>query len=385
MHRLMKRVLSLLLLSMLSTLAAGAPPLQKTTVIDAQDRAAFLRSLKINGSVVKGSIAASKTRIESARSQSFPHFSGAFTYNGVEYGYTMVGNAPATGKAASLRAVIIPLRLNFVHFEQDVSFDPAVAVQRIVRSPIFNEAAFPNGIGQFGDMLQRATFWNRMDEKRSWHVTFDKVRVLPTVDVRVGPELGELLQIGPAPTDILGIIGIDVMDSTIHTLLQFIDVQPDELPIFVTQNAIAEAPGYHDAFLVQQKDGSEVLRTLIYASWLDVELVGPLFADIVSLSHEVADWLNDPYGNNTVPAWNFPGTAVCGNNALLEVGDPQGNGPNFADFPTVAVPLGGFTYHVQDVVMLPWFAIEAPSSAQNGWYDFPDTTQITSPATLCAP
>jgi hypothetical protein len=33
--------------------------------------------------------------------------------------------------------------------------------------------------------------------------------------------------------------------------------------------------------------------------------------------------------------------------------------------------------------MLPWFAHEMPSSAQNGWYDYPDTHQITTPAVKC--
>jgi len=64
-------------------------------------------------------------------------------------------------------------------------------------------------------------------------------------------------------------------------------------------------------------------------------------------------------------------------------GDPQGNGPTYAEFPTVPITLNGFTYHLQDLVMLPWFADEVPSSAYQGWYDFPATTQITAPAQYC--
>ena len=33
--------------------------------------------------------------------------------------------------------------------------------------------------------------------------------------------------------------------------------------------------------------------------------------------------------------------------------------------------------------MLPWFADEVPSSAENGWYDFPATTDIQTPAYYC--
>jgi hypothetical protein len=100
----------------------------------------------------------------------------------------------------------------------------------------------------------------------------------------------------------------------------------------------------------------------------------------------VAEWLNDPYVNNIVPVWEYPPNNVaCSGNPLLEVGDPQGNGPDFASFPTVPVRLNGYTYHLQDVVMLPWFAGEVPSSAQNGWYDFPATTQIRTPFVPCTP
>jgi hypothetical protein len=65
------------------------------------------------------------------------------------------------------------------------------------------------------------------------------------------------------------------------------------------------------------------------------------------------------------------------------VGDPQGNGPQFASFPTVVIPLRGYNYHLHDLVMVSWFADERPSSAQNGWYDFPATNQITTPAVYC--
>jgi hypothetical protein len=101
----------------------------------------------------------------------------------------------------------------------------------------------------------------------------------------------------------------------------------------------------------------------------------------------LAEWLNDPYVNNIVPTWMYPPNgdplSECSDNPFLEVGDPQGNGPTFREFPTVPISLNGFTYHFQDLVMLPWFADESPSSAYHGWYDFPGTTQITAPAQYC--
>ena len=70
-------------------------------------------------------------------------------------------------------------------------------------------------------------------------------------------------------------------------------------------------------------------------------------------------------------------------NRLLEVGDPQGNGPTCDDYPAVFVPIDGVQYHLQQLVLFPWFTDEVPSSGENGWYTFPDPTSITTPATYC--
>ena len=50
-----------------------------------------------------------------------------------------------------------------------------------------------------------------------------------------------------------------------------------------------------------------------------------------------------------------------------------------------AVPLGGFTYHLQNLSLLQWFSRESPSSAFDGWYSYPDPTQITTPSVDCPP
>ena len=59
-----------------------------------------------------------------------------------------------------------------------------------------------------------------------------------------------------------------------HTMLQFMDIEPDEVPIFVSQNVFADALAYHDAISVPTRGGGETLQTLIYTSWLDGAFVG---------------------------------------------------------------------------------------------------------------
>jgi hypothetical protein len=352
------------------------------------DQAALVGHLKSLGYQRRGGIARDQTETADSHVRSLHHFSSSFTIKGVDFSYTMLGRPPKSGEPTALRSVIVPLHMHFVGFgknrDVNVDFDPQVAVTNIVTSPIYQDAQFANGVGQFGDMMQRATFWNKMDAAREWHVRMASPRVMDPVDIEVTPQTGALAQVGTA---YIGNVLIDFLDSQARTIIQLTGIDADEVPIFVTGNVTSDALGYHNAFTVAGDDGAVTLQTLIYTSWLDPALVGPQLADVSTFNHEIGEWLNDPFVNNVVPVWMFPPpndpNAVCSGNNLLEVGDPQGNGPTFADFPTVVIPLHGYAYHLQDLVMLPWFAGEKPSSAENGWYDFPRTNQNHAPAVFC--
>ena len=349
------------------------------------DRQSFQHHLKALGYKTRGGIARAKTDSNDKHFRSLTHFSSSFTVGGVTYPYTMLGHLPRSGRQAEFRSVIVPLRMNFFGFGPNpIVFEPGPAVTNIINSPMYQNAQFANGFGQFGEMMQRATFWNKMDPEREWRVRMERPRVMQTIDIEVTPETGSMFQIGSA---LFGNVLIDFLDAQARTIIQLTGLDPDELPVFVTNNVIAEALGYHTAFSVSNPDGTQTFQTFIYTSWLDPALVDPIIADVSTFNHENLEWFNDPFINNIVPDWRYPPEsdprAVCSFNPLLEVGDPQGNGPTFDDFPTVVVPIDGVDYHLQDLVMVPWFADEVPSSAENGWYDFPATTDIHAPAVYC--
>lgn len=353
------------------------------------DRASAQKMLRTLGYRSHSNVPRSKSQSSDPKYKSFPHFSSSFTVGSQTYPYTMAGYPPASGRMAKIRSVIVPLRMRFQFFGPglDRDFDPTRAVNNILGSPLYQDAVFPNGTGQFGDMMQRAAFWNHMDPNHGWHLNMATPRVLPTVDIEVTPETGALLQISDDPNDLIGEVLFDFMDAQIKTILQLTKIDPDEVPIFVTDTVFNEALGYHDAADILNKDGSETLQTYIYTSWFDVNELGPLLADVSTFNHELMEWANDPFANNIVPTWKYPPEtdprAVCSGNPFLEVGDPQGNGPTFDDFPTVEVTLHGYTYHLQQLVLLQWFEDEVPSSALNGWYTFPDPTSLTAPAVYC--
>jgi len=352
------------------------------------DRGTFHQHLKALGYQTRGGIEKSKTDSDDEHFRSLPHFTASFTVAGITYPYTMVGYPPRSGRSTHIHSVIVPLRMKFVGFGPNhdvaVTFDPKDAVTSILNSPIYQDASFPNGVGQFNDMMQRATFWNKMDAERKWHVKFAPPKVMHTIDIEVTPKLGTLIESGSA---IFGDFLFDLFDSLARTIIQVTGLDPDEVPIFVTQNCTAQSRGYHRAYSVRNEDGSETFQTAVYASWFDPTLVDPQFSDVSALNHETGELFNDPFINNTVPEWRNPPEsdprAGCAFNPLLEVGDPQHNPQTLLDFPAVAISVDGVTYHLQDLVMLPWFADEVPSSAENGWYDFPATTQITRPAVYC--
>src|SRR3982074_3144150 len=240
---LLPRILiaGLLLLPTLTVAAtAGNGPVKRVETIP--DRHALMEHLRALGYKSRGGVDKATTDRDETHGRSFPHFPSSFSIGGKTYPFTMVGHRPQSGRSASIKTVIIPLRMNFVLFgtNQDVnqSFDPAPAVANMLHSPLYVPAAFPNGVGQFGDQMQRAAFWNQMDEGHHWHVLMDEPEVVPVIDIEVTPQTGTLMK-DPAG-NFFGDVLIDFMDSQAQTILQLLQLDSDALPIFVTDGVTAQ-------------------------------------------------------------------------------------------------------------------------------------------------
>src|SRR5258707_8550627 len=105
--------------------------------------------------------------------------------------------------------------------------------------------------------------------------------------------------------------------------------------MFVSHNIVdcdGGCLGYHDVLPL----GGGMEQTYVYASYNDQAFFTfPLYGgefegypDINTLSHEVSEWVNDPFGDNIVPAWSDIGDLVstsCSYTSYLEVGDPLEN------------------------------------------------------------
>jgi len=156
-----------------------------------------------------------------------------------------------------------------------------------------------------------------------------------------------------------------IMEGFIAKLAQ---INPGVLPIFVTYDIyLSELPlgqlccigGYHSA-LGAQPSG----QTYSYTTYVDSP--GTFAQDVSAMSHELGEWMDDPFVDNTVN---------CNDNSLMEDGDPLENNANFGAFPYT---VNGFTYNLQSLVFIGYFG--APrSTSLNSWLSFQNDEQSVCP------
>jgi hypothetical protein len=326
--------------------------------------------------------------------------------DGHRYEGVIVGRNPNTrgsDASVSVPAQLVPIVLNFKAVATSISnqgifttaagnvtSDPTVPdtgcftgtanvpLNVMAQSPILNNADFNFGgtdVGttQYVDAFQRGNFWSLID-KKNYHVRLGPVHVLPTLTITVPATEGFSI---PAnffePAFSLcgaeGIVSFSFFDqSVVNAISTLPGVNPGTLPLFMIYNtgmALGDptnignccAGGFHSTVPV----GPVTFQT--YAPF-DFEVSGlflPAFNNTATPSHEVAEWMNDPFGINDTPAWGHTGQ-VGGCQANLEVGDPLSG----TLAPRIAMS-NGYTYNLQELAFFSWF-FGAPSLGIHGWF-----------------
>ena len=316
---------------------------------------------------------------EAATPSGLPLWQGSFAFDGKTYKYTMVGTDPAAGSATTtIPVVIVPIRFLFLSPITTLSAASPVcggtrsAVDLALDSPLFQDYAFAPGgtdVGttQYIDAFQRANFWSEVSTSSpDYHVLLSPA-VAPLQTVLVPKALGTTQPGACAKVGHLSFLYFDFIARGLITRLQ---IPATTLPLFLTYNTFLTdlggccVLGYHSAMLGGQ--------TYAVADYSDAGLFDEPIEDIHALSHELGEWLDDPFGVNPTPPWKEGQATRC--QANLEVGDPV-TGTAFE------ATLDGTTYHPEDLVFLPWFAHESPSSSVNGWYSFLNT--FAAPPDVC--
>lgn len=315
------------------------------------------------------------------------------------YTGVMVGQDPFNGGgSSSVHTYIVPLILKLNTIGVSVSskgiistkpgvtvFDPTVADRACMmapnnvpltvfeQSPLIQPTTFDMGgtiVGttQYVDAFQRANFW-RVDDHDTYRLLLKPVTVLSPVVLNVPAAYGTTLPSSDFPScGPLGIVDIGwfdaYLDSTVIPALASQGVKPSTFPFFFIHNVVWASPvtnlndccilGYHGytGLPIQTYSPADFDTTGLFATALQ---------DTGVLSHEIAEWVNDPFGNNPTPPWGHTGQ-VAGCQANLEVGDPLTG----TDAPRIVMP-NGYTYHLQELVFFSWF-FGAPSIGIHGWF-----------------
>jgi hypothetical protein len=350
-----------------------------------------------------------------------PTFTGAFnsTAPSIDFfqssdGFTttspfiMIGNNPQLGGTTVIPANLSEISLQLLNPDGSVFANvPFGTFEDLTEdSPNFRDANYSVGRTQFGDAVQRAEFFNMMEE--NWHTLLTpKITNRATIQV---PALVELVFFDGTTLIVPGYQTFTASDGS--TVVLMLDLLFSVLDFNQAVNDInggafsTKAINYHvypNTFLfsVIDEQGDTVCCVLgfheyifdpttnpeqrwiySFASWISPGIFGGGFQDVTAFSHETSEALNDPFGNNIVPTWQFPGIfGAC--QANLETGDPV------EVLPVATVPIVTrehnevFQYHPQTEALLQWFEIGNPSNAIGGAFSYPDTTALPTAATPC--
>jgi hypothetical protein len=341
--------------------------------------------------------------------------------NGVTYPITMAGSDPRGGASTTIHTVIVPLTMNFVAAGQDTSalndlgyvgftapplnhtFDGSRRVDDVLNSPIFSDGFTTPGVmggdtAQVGDAFVRAQS-NKIGS--GYHVSLVNDSVKPvTLDVPASQGIAYQRPVGAwresngfGTTDtITGVADSNWFSTQLQSLLGSLKISADTVPIFLTDNVLLYSGhanytnccilGYHGAGMPighgagsANGNGKQPVQTFMYGAWTtpgtysgflqdytSPTRVAPSptrgLSDIHGLSHEVSEWLDDPFVNNAVQPWKTPTAPQYGCTGVLETGDPVVGVWFPYDGNTVGA-VDGYNYygqyHPEDEVNAQWF------------------------------
>ena len=257
----------------------------------------------------------------------------------------------------------------FVPHIYNHTFDGSTKVAQTLASPEFTDFTYPSVLGgdtgQNGDVFMRAQF-NQIGS--SYHVKLVNDSVLPTVTLDV-PSAKGIAYERPVPEwrqahglqsnlDLTGLAESGWFSSELQSLMGSLQISSTTVPIFLTDNVLlySKGPGfgylnccilgYHGAGMPighgagsANGQGAQPVQTFMYSAYvtpgtysgflsdyLNPSRTAPAptrgLSDIHALSHEVGEFLDDPFVNNAVRPWKSLTATQYPCTPVLETGDP---------------------------------------------------------------
>jgi len=283
------------------------------------------------------------------KASALPTWDFKWTYSGTNYTAIFVGANPASPASNTVPVEIIPVVFKYKGTTENPSKGKAKSpLARTIASPIFDattnytQGGTNVGTTQYEDAFQRAALWGIGGSSSSYHVLLGAPTVLKAMKLTAqssGTEFGVPVLLE----------NINTFDAAIQSTVK---AQPvDSLPIFLMSDTYMTSGGcciggYHSY------TGTQAYSVTTY-----ITKTGVFSQDDSALSHEVGEWMDDPETNNGVH---------CG---IYEVGDPLEGGQPGHPYGTWPYTVNGFQYHMQDLVLPPYFGAPTTTSV-NGWSTF---------------
>jgi chitinase len=305
--------------------------------------------------------------------------------------YTLAGHDPAKAGTTAIPAVLVPITLTFAG--KPSRMDAGPDVPHILESPVFSKFAFsPADKTQYVDAMLRASF----PAAGAGHTLLRAPEIKP-VTIVIPPGYGYVLTSKKNG----GSFAVADSEYVEKELFRQIPHEDGKLVIAFAHNttyyALSDATvcctwGTHG--IDPASGNSFVLGSYLSGAPAIVE-----DKDVQPLTQQLAEFFNDPLHNpqsyfrtdsapgNFFHSWLLPGedrgcggAGVGSNYFLLE---PTNTNPKNS-FPASKPFLArapGFTYHLQNVALLPWYL--GTTAPRDAIYSFPDRQALPEPAKLC--
>jgi chitinase len=323
--------------------------------------------------------------------------------------YTLAGRDPAQSGTTVIPTVLVPVTLTFDG--KTTRMDAAPDVPRILKSPIYSPFAFASGDKtQYADALLRSTFSAdaaNVNKEGKGRTLLHKPEVKP-VTIAIPAGYGYLLTSKKSGSSFA------VVDSEFlqKEIFKQIPRQDGKLVVAITHNTTYYAAADATVCCTWGTHGVDAAtgNSFVLGSYLRDAPAIVTDRDIQPLTQQLAEFFNDPlhdpqiyYRTDAAPGNYFPaswmqpkappsdegrcgGSGIGTNYFLLE---PTNTNPknSFPASPSFPANVAGFTYHLQNVALLPWYPTLPPNpgaaAPPAGPYSFPDPHALSAPAQPC--
>jgi hypothetical protein len=342
------------------------------------------------------------------------HYDVVSPLNGASYSGYMVGTDPFLrgARTTTIPVILVPFIVQFTNISTGftTTFDPSTtpdagctagqtAMSLVENSPIFQNYHWTLngvdvGVTQYLDAFQRSNFWEAVQQvENSYHtlLTYTVAEPLtlqlsyssptPAAEIRTGVTTSCTNPGGSGSTNgaaYQGVVDVKVLEDAMTKYIASHQITPNQFPIFIlynvmySENGLLYLGGYHFSEASYPQVLTSPGQTYAMANFR-TNGSGPF--DVSILSHEIAEWLDDPGGFNSVPPWGNIGE-VTGCRRYLEVGDPLTR----TDLPPITGP-NGFAYHLQELEYFSWFFRTASIGAGGQFSD--NGSLVTSAGSVC--